>query len=170
MRKRATLAVLLIAAVAAGGLASKAEAVEITKTVSIRQEGLSSGLGQEVIRTEVDVDVPAPDEDDDGIDDREDPCIGYCPPPAPAPVAEPAPEPAAPATGCTGMEAESGTDGYSAYNASSDAEGCYQIIPETEDYYGCELSTPGGQDACMLEICGDVGNQAWAASGATPCG
>ena len=72
--------------------------------------------------------------------------------------------------GCpSSMYAESGSAGYSAYNPSSGATGCYQVIPSTADAYGCDLSTPTGQDACAAAICEDVGASAWAASGANPC-
>lgn len=128
-------------------------------------------------------DVAPPDSDDDGCPDSSDSYDGPgCNPPPPPPP-EPAPPPVAPAptptvapapvatsSGCVGMEAESGTAGYSAYNPSSGATGCYQIIPSTAASLGCDLSTPAGQDACKNEICATSGNGAWASSGATPCG
>lgn len=60
------------------------------------------------------------------------------------------------------VECESGGD-YSAQNPSG-AYGAYQIMPGTAAAYGCDLSTPAGQDACAAEI--------YAAEGASPwsCG
>lgn len=86
--------------------------------------------------------------------------------PAPAPVSV---APASTGGGCVGMEAESGSAGYAAYNPSSGAAGCYQIIPSTAAAHGCDLSTPGGQDACAQAICATEGSAAWASSGANPC-
>ena len=57
------------------------------------------------------------------------------------------------------VECESGGD-YSAQNPSG-AYGAYQIMPETAAAYGCDLSTPAGQDACAAEIYADVGPSAW---------
>jgi hypothetical protein len=52
------------------------------------------------------------------------------------------------------------------YNASnpSGAYGAYQIMPGTAQAYGCDLSTPAGQDRCAARI--------YAAQGASPwvCG
>jgi hypothetical protein len=58
------------------------------------------------------------------------------------------------------VQCESGGD-YSAVNPSSGAYGAYQIMPETAANYGCDLSTPQGQDACAAEIYSDVGSGAW---------
>lgn len=95
------------------------------------------------------------------------------PPPAPVTSTSTAPTTSAPttttSTGCTGMEAESGTAGYDAYNPSSGATGCYQIIPSTAEAHNCDLSTPAGQDACAATICATEGSGAWAASGVSPC-
>lgn len=55
---------------------------------------------------------------------------------------------------------ESGGD-YNAYNPSSAATGKYQILPSTASAYGCDLSTPGGQDECAAKIYADVGASAW---------
>lgn len=57
---------------------------------------------------------------------------------------------------------ESGGD-YAAQNASG-AYGAYQIMPETAEAYGCDLSSAEGQDSCAGEI--------YAAEGAAPwdCG
>ena len=57
------------------------------------------------------------------------------------------------------VQCESGGD-YSAQNPSG-AYGAYQIMPETAAAYGCDLSTPAGQDACAAEIYSDVGTSAW---------
>jgi hypothetical protein len=76
--------------------------------------------------------------------------------------------------GCTGMEAESGTAGYSAVSPDGQYVGCYQI--DEELHYGsggvCEgLGTdPAGQDACAANICASQGSGAWTnAAGASPC-
>lgn len=72
--------------------------------------------------------------------------------------------------GCTGMDKESGNS-YSAVNSSSGAYGCYQIMPGTAAAHGCDLSTPGGQDACAGRICATQGPSAWTNSaGQNPCG
>jgi hypothetical protein len=85
---------------------------------------------------------------------------------APAPTAAPTSS----AGGCpASMAPESGSAGYSAYNPSSGATGCYQIIPSTAEAHDCDLSTPAGQDECAARICATSGNGAWAASGAAPC-
>lgn len=57
---------------------------------------------------------------------------------------------------------ESGGD-YNARNASG-AFGAYQIMPGTATGYGCDLSTPRGQDICAAKI--------WKAQGSAPwvCG
>ncbi len=50
---------------------------------------------------------------------------------------------------------ESGTNystGASNTNASSGATARYQITPSTAAGYGCDLSTPAGQDACATTI------------------
>lgn len=57
------------------------------------------------------------------------------------------------------VECESGGD-YTAQNPSG-AYGAYQIMPETAAAYGCDLSTPAGQDACAAKIYADVGTSAW---------
>jgi hypothetical protein len=89
-----------------------------------------------------------------------------------AQAAEAAPAPAetttAPTTTSSGgysipdyiVQCESGGD-YSASNPSG-AYGAYQIMPGTASAYGCDLSTPAGQDACAAEIYSDVGTSAWA--------
>ena len=88
-----------------------------------------------------------------------------------AKAAEAAPAPAettttAPTTSSGGysipdyiVQCESGGD-YSASNPSG-AYGAYQIMPGTASAYGCDLSTPAGQDACAAEIYSDVGSSAW---------
>ena len=60
------------------------------------------------------------------------------------------------------VQCESGGD-YNAVNPSG-AYGAYQIMPGTAAGYGCDLSTPEGQDQCAAEI--------YAAEGAAPweCG
>lgn len=58
------------------------------------------------------------------------------------------------------VECESGGD-YSAQNPSG-AYGAYQIMPGTASAYGCDLSTPAGQDACAAEIYATEGASPWA--------
>ena len=63
---------------------------------------------------------------------------------------------------------ESGTDystGASNTNASSGATGRYQITPSTAAAYGCDLSTPAGQDACAQMIYQHQGAGAWVGCG-----
>lgn len=57
-------------------------------------------------------------------------------------------------------DCESGGD----YNASnpSGAYGKYQIMPQTAAGYGCDLSTPAGQDACAAKIYAAEGAAPWA--------
>lgn len=54
---------------------------------------------------------------------------------------------------------ESGGD----YNASnpSGAYGAYQIMPGTSAAYGCDMSTPAGQDACAAKIYAAEGSSPW---------
>jgi hypothetical protein len=63
---------------------------------------------------------------------------------------------------------ESGSDystGASNTNASSGATGRYQITPSTAAAYGCDLSTPAGQDACAQIIYRHQGAGAWVGCG-----
>jgi len=86
--------------------------------------------------------------------------------PAPAPVEYTATTTTEAAPAATGTppeyiaDCESGGS-YSALNESSGAYGKWQIIPSTAAAYGCDLSTPAGQDACAAEIYADVGTSAW---------
>jgi hypothetical protein len=57
------------------------------------------------------------------------------------------------------VECESGGD-YNARNPSG-AYGAYQIMPGTSSAYGCDLSTPGGQDACAGKIYANEGSAPW---------
>jgi Transglycosylase-like domain len=93
------------------------------------------------------------------------------PPPAPPPVmAEQQPDASAAVSGGTGqysipaeiVRCESGGD-YGAYNKSG-ATGAYQIMPGTAAGYGCDLSTPAGQDACAARIYAAEGTAPWSAS------
>lgn len=87
-------------------------------------------------------------------------------PPPPPPVA--APVATTTYTGGTvvssGLESiaqcESGGD-YGAVNPSSGAYGKYQILPSTSASYGCDMSSPAGQDACAAEIYAAEGGSAW---------
>jgi Transglycosylase-like domain len=79
--------------------------------------------------------------------------------------------PASNAAGASGVPAcasESGTNystGPDNTNASSGATGRYQIIPSTAANFGCNLSTPAGQDACAQTIYNHQGASAWVGCG-----
>ena len=87
----------------------------------------------------------------------------------PAPVVEYSEPPAAPTTSSYSgggyaipdyiVQCESGGD-YSAQNPSG-AYGAYQIMPGTAAAYGCDLSTPAGQDSCAAEIYATEGSSPW---------
>ena len=55
--------------------------------------------------------------------------------------------------------------GASNTNPSSGATGRYQILPSTAAGYGCNLSTPAGQDACAQTIYNHQGAGAWVGCG-----
>jgi hypothetical protein len=114
----------------------------------------------------------------------------FAPPPTPVVASTPAPVPTVSATPVTSTPAvsssapvatasasggggvpacasESGTN-YStgADNTNpSGATGRYQIIPSTAANYGCDLSTPAGQDACAQTIYSHQGASAWVGCG-----
>lgn len=72
------------------------------------------------------------------------------------------------ASGVPACASESGTNystGSSNTNASSGATGRYQITPGTAAAYGCNLSTPSGQDACAQTIYQHQGAGAWVGCG-----
>src|SRR5207248_4871022 len=72
------------------------------------------------------------------------------------------------AAGVPACASESGTNystGPSNTNPSSGATGRYQILPSTAAAYGCDLSTPGGQDACAQTIYAHQGAGAWVGCG-----
>ena len=72
------------------------------------------------------------------------------------------------ASGVPSCASESGSNystGASNTNASSGATGRYQILPSTASAYGCDLSTPGGQDACAQTIYQHQGAGAWVGCG-----
>ena len=72
------------------------------------------------------------------------------------------------ASGVPACASESGTNystGSANTNPSSGATGRYQIIPSTAAAYGCDLSTPGGQDACAGRIYRGQGAGAWVGCG-----
>jgi hypothetical protein len=72
------------------------------------------------------------------------------------------------AAGVPACASESGTDystGADNTNASSGATGRYQILPSTAAAYGCNLSTPAGQDACAQVIYEHQGAGAWVGCG-----
>lgn len=58
------------------------------------------------------------------------------------------------------VNCESGGD-YGASNASG-AYGAYQIMPSTAANYGCDLSSPAGQDTCAARIYAREGASPWA--------
>jgi hypothetical protein len=75
---------------------------------------------------------------------------------------------AAGAAGVPACASESGSDystGSDNTNASSGATGRYQILPSTAAGYGCDLSTPAGQDACAQIIYEHQGAGAWVGCG-----
>ena len=79
-----------------------------------------------------------------------------------------APTSSAGASGVPACASESGTNystGASNTNASSGATGRYQILPSTASAYGCDLSTPSGQDACAQTIYQHQGASAWVGCG-----
>ncbi len=72
------------------------------------------------------------------------------------------------AGGVPACASESGSNystGSSNTNSSSGATGRYQITPSTAAGYGCNLSTPGGQDACAQTIYAHQGAGAWVGCG-----
>jgi hypothetical protein len=72
------------------------------------------------------------------------------------------------AAGVPACASESGSDystGADNTNASSGATGRYQILPSTAAGYGCDLSTPAGQDACAQVIYENQGAGAWVGCG-----
>jgi hypothetical protein len=72
------------------------------------------------------------------------------------------------AAGVPACASESGSNystGASNTNASSGATGRYQITPGTASAYGCDLSTPAGQDACAQTIYAHQGAGAWVGCG-----
>ncbi len=72
------------------------------------------------------------------------------------------------AAGVPACASESGTNystGPSNTNPSSGATGRYQILPSTAAAYGCNLSTPAGQDACAQTIYDHQGAGAWVGCG-----
>jgi Transglycosylase-like domain len=72
------------------------------------------------------------------------------------------------AAGVPACASESGDDystGPDNTNPSSGATGRYQILPSTAAGYGCDLSTPAGQDACAQVIYANQGAGAWVGCG-----
>lgn len=155
---------------------------------------MPDGPTVKVLTDVITYDVAPADSDQDGIANQEDNCPNTagpnngCPPPPPLPepvVQEVAQEVAAPTTpaptvpaptggsGCVGMSAESGADGYSAMSPTGYI-GCYQISPDhfapggSCAGYGTD---PAGQDACANTICITEGPGAWTNdAGQNPCG
>ena len=85
------------------------------------------------------------------------------------------PAPTTGGSGCTGMEAESGSLGYAEPlgGTSPGYIGCYQI--DYELHYNGGVCTgmdtsPSGQDSCAAAICESQGSGAWTnGAGANPC-
>ncbi|HLI58435.1 MAG TPA: hypothetical protein VKV21_02090 [Solirubrobacteraceae bacterium] len=76
--------------------------------------------------------------------------------------------PAAGAAGVPACASESGSNystGPDNTNPSTGATGRYQILPSTAAAYGCDLSTPAGQDACAQVIYEHQGASAWVGCG-----
>jgi hypothetical protein len=108
---------------------------------------------------------PPADVDDDGVSDSEDPCIGPCPAPQPEPTETVSAAPVASEGGCPSYmagEASSPTD----VNPTSDAAGCYQVIPSTAAAMGAACADVNAP-SCVAAICAAQGNAAWDA--AAPC-
>ncbi len=75
---------------------------------------------------------------------------------------------AAGAAGVPACASESGSNystGPANTNPSSGATGRYQILPSTAAAYGCNLTTPAGQDACAQVIYDHQGAGAWVGCG-----
>jgi hypothetical protein len=162
---RPVLAALALFAGAAFIVPSSATAVPIHQHITI-----NTPVGPDITVTRV-VNVAPKDSDDDGCADSDDDYNGpgcHPPPPPPLPAALPTTAPASSTEStATGgytipdyiVQCESGGD-YNAQNASG-AYGAYQIMPDTASNYGCDLSSPAGQDACAADIYADVGTSAW---------
>ena len=72
------------------------------------------------------------------------------------------------AAGVPSCASESGDDystGSDNTNPTSGATGRYQILPSTAAAYGCDLTTPAGQDACAQVIYENQGAGAWVGCG-----
>lgn len=54
---------------------------------------------------------------------------------------------------------------YTAHNPQSGAYGAYQVLPSTARAFGCNLSTPAGQDRCAAKIWAVQGPSAWVCAG-----
>lgn len=172
MPRRAPLA-LLLALAATAILVAPANALTIHQHRMVPRVvgGVDAGppivTKREIVRVK---NVAPGDSDDDGCPDPKDSYTGpgcNAPPPVTAPVSTSVASTAA--TTSVGsasaipsyiVACESGGD-YSAVNPSSGAYGAYQILPSTSAAYGCDMSTPAGQDACAAEIYADVGTSAW---------
>lgn len=177
----------LIATVAVLGamtvISTSASAITLTNHV-VQPHGITGKADrhQVVVTT-----VAPPDSDQDGVADSADNCpstpgeasYNGCPPPPPkpSPVAQststaPVVQSVAPAPvssgGCpSSMSGEASSP--TAVNSSSGASGCYQVLPSTAAAMGSACSDVNAP-SCVAAICAAQGNEAWAASGSTPCG
>jgi hypothetical protein len=165
---------LVLAAASILSLASTAQAVPIHHHVYAEKRTVEGVILKIPLGTVV-YDVAPRDRDDDGCANADDTYNGPgCSAPEPTAslalssvvASAPAPTTVAPAAGAYSIpsgivQCESGGD-YSAVGpGTTDAPyGAYQIKPSTASSYGCDLSTPEGQDACAAEI--------WAAEGSSP--
>lgn len=186
---RSVLAALCVAAVLV--VPVQAEAVPVHKHVQVTRHRTSefaaihsphAATYKVRVWKVVKYDVPPANADGDKLADTLDSCPDEfaltddgC---VPAPVVNPIPstqypdspayQPPASSGGCPSYmsgEADSPTD----VNPASGAEGCWQVIPSTAALMGAACSDVNST-ACLSAICAAQGNEAWAASGSTPCG
>jgi hypothetical protein len=155
--RRAPIALLCTAAIAIL-LAVPAQAVPIHKHLTVHREKRIPDSGEVAVVTRHVVRVK-------DVAPEPTPTAASTPYVAPAPTTTSVP--AAPVASSGGysipsyiVQCESGGN-YSAVNPSSGAYGAYQILPSTAANYGCDVSTPAGQDSCAASIYADVGSSAW---------
>jgi hypothetical protein len=153
---------------------STAGAITLTSHV-VKPHGITEKADRHVVLVRT---VAPADSDDDGVADSADKCPNTagpdngCPVSEPTPTAAstpyvaPAPTTSSVASSTAGMPPESiaqceSGGSYTAVNPSSGAYGKWQILPSTSAAYGCDMSSPAGQDACAASIYADVGSSAW---------
>jgi hypothetical protein len=171
--KKAPIALLFaLAALAIFSFPSTAGAITLTNHI-VKPHGITEKADRHLVLVRT---VAPADSDDDGCPDTKDSYNGPgCNKPAPEPVAAPVSESVAPAPEPATTSVPTASGGYSipsyivqcesggSYTAQnpSGAYGAYQIMPSTASAYGCDLSTPAGQDSCAASIYADVGSSAW---------